>query len=109
MTPYLSTVSWRIEETSIRPERRSLQQIAGQTERHRRRRLDDGVTRLDHVHVEDGLARDFLQRRFRAECGDEPGERAVSNGRVFGMEARQDGYQTVATPYLRDVRTTRAR
>jgi hypothetical protein len=38
-----------------------VQKVAGQAQRHRCSRLDDCVACLNHIHVEDGFARDLLE------------------------------------------------
>jgi hypothetical protein len=79
-----------------------LQQVPLKTQSHRCSWICDRATGLRYIHIEDLLAVDFAKIRLGAQRRNQP---------ISCLAACQNGvgddrpYQTVATPYLRDVRT----
>lgn len=84
---------------------KNLQQVPLKPQRHRRARIDDRLTCLRHIHLTDGLLVNPLELRRSTQRRNKP-VRRVSRAQKY-RKGRPDDYQTVATPYLREVRTTR--
>jgi hypothetical protein len=78
----------------------NIQQVALEAQSHRRCRIDDSLTRFRYIDVEQLLACDSLQAGFGTERCDEP-----ANCEKMTSTRHIKTYQTVATPYLRFVRT----
>jgi hypothetical protein len=95
-TPYLPPHQSRSSTAGMH----GIQQVALEAQSHRRCRIDDSLTRFRYIDVEHLLACDSLQAGFGTECCDEPAKcEEMTSTRQLAA------YQTVATPYLRFVRT----
>lgn len=74
-----------------------------QAQCQRRVGCNDGLAGLRDIHVENGFAGHLLESRLLPKCGNEPGPVSVA---TFALVLRVVMvYQTVATPYLREVST----
>lgn len=60
-----------------------IQQVTLQPQCHGRDRVDNGLTRLGHIDIEDLLAVDALQARLGPQCRDEPAS-PLAEGRSDG-------------------------
>src|SRR6187402_378682 len=95
---------------------RTSQKIALQPQGHGRLRFDDSLTSLLDIDIEDGFLSHLLRAGLRAERSHQPVLLAIpsphceqqgrSRREVIRVQREHKTYQTVATPYLRLVRTT---
>lgn len=82
----------------------SPQETALKTKCHRCFWRNNGLAGFLDIDIENGLASDFAQSRLLSESGNEPWRVRCQREDVKRVSEEQ-AYHTVATPYLREVRT----